>query len=202
MASNLIAGGGTNVGGGGAAGTTFTGDVGLSCGVDAAGSSSSSYAGADSDTGDVGLSCDVDATGSSSLSYAGADSDTGDVGLSCDVDATGSSSLSYAGADSGEEGSSGRAGSDFGLDSDDDTRDEGDIAVVHSSELGPSNSGKSVVKLSEGDVTSSPKTFEIRRLLCRVLGPTGAILGRFNSVLVRDALRMLPVSDIIHRELE
>jgi hypothetical protein len=191
MASNLIAGGGTNVGGGRAAGTTFTGDVGLSCDVDTTGSSSSSYAGAD--TGDAGLSCDVDATSSSSSSYAG--TDTEDVGLSCDVDATGSSSSSYAGADSGEEGSSGRAGSDFGLDSDDDTR-EGDIAVVHSSEKWTPNSGKSIVKLSESDVTSSSKTFEIRRLLCRVLGPTGAILGRFNSVLARDALRMLPVSDI------
>lgn len=146
----MTTGGGTNVGGGGAAGTTFTGDV----------------------------------------------------GLSCDVDATGSSLSSYAGADSGEEGSSGRAGSDFGLDSDDDTRDEGDITVVHSSELGPSSSGKSIVKLSEGDVTSFSKAFEIRRVLCRVLGPTGAILGRFNSVLVRDAFRMLPVSDIIHRKLE
>lgn len=148
MASNLITGGGTNIGGGGAVGTTFTGDV----------------------------------------------------GCSCDVDATVSSSSWYAGTESGEEGSSDSGGREFWLDSDDDTRDGGDIAG-YSSELGPSNSDKSI-ELPEGDVTPFSRTFETRRVLCRVLGPTGTILGRFNSVLARVGLRMLPVSDMIHRELE
>jgi len=86
------------------------------------------------------------------------------------------------------------------LGGNDDTRDEGDV-VVYSTGLKP-NSGKSIFELPEGDVTPFSRTLETRRVLCRVLGPTGVIVGRFNSVLARDALRMLPESDMVHPELE
>lgn len=51
-------------------------------------------------------------------------------------------------------------------------------------------------ELSAFGVLCSENVLDARVLLCRVLGPMGAICGLLRSVLARDAVRTLAVSDI------
>lgn len=119
-----------------------------------------------------------------------------------------STSGRYAGADSGDDVSSSNIArlSDLRDDAIEGSGEFdsklGDVVVSFGlvGTSGAPNSGR-FKPVEDGDIMPFSRTRDVLKLLCRVLGPRGAIWGRFRNVLERTALRTLADSDMIYRQL-